>query len=161
MSNDRLQPALLDRLIDADPSVAVGSRERGVVSRLQLRDAVLRDLQRLFNASHSVPARDAPRNAYVDRSVIRYGLPDFLGASLSTESTEEIAQALTACIRAFEPRVDPDSLRVTPVVEQGGAVGCTLLFLVSGELWSHPNRQPLTFTTEFDLDAGTATVVRT
>ena len=58
----------------------------------------------------------------------------------------------------------PDTCPSPPVVCPGlGLIppGCTLLFLVSGELWSYPNRQPLTFTTEFDLDAGTATVVRT
>jgi predicted component of type VI protein secretion system len=48
---DRLQPALLDRLTDDDPDSDEEARDHRVMSRRQLRDAVLRDLAWLFNAT--------------------------------------------------------------------------------------------------------------
>ena len=41
---ERLQPALLDRLTDEQPDHAQEPRERRVMSKSRLRQAVLRDL---------------------------------------------------------------------------------------------------------------------
>ena len=48
---ERLQPALLDRLTDDEPDKKQELRERRVLSKAQLRQAVLRDLVWLFNAT--------------------------------------------------------------------------------------------------------------
>ena len=46
---ERLQPALLDRLLDEDPSNPAESVDKRVLSLTQLRASVLRDLAWLFN----------------------------------------------------------------------------------------------------------------
>ena len=43
-AQDRLQPALLDRLTDDDPESTVESADSRVINRNRLRDLVLRDL---------------------------------------------------------------------------------------------------------------------
>jgi predicted component of type VI protein secretion system len=48
---ERLQPALLDRLTDDEPGETLEPRERRVMSKTRLRQAVLRDLAWLFNAT--------------------------------------------------------------------------------------------------------------
>ena len=48
---DRLQPALLDRLTDDEPDKKQEPREARVLSRARMRQAVLRDLAWLFNAT--------------------------------------------------------------------------------------------------------------
>ena len=48
---DRLQPALLDRLTDDEPDKKQEPREQRVMSKRRLRQAVLRDLAWLFNAT--------------------------------------------------------------------------------------------------------------
>ena len=48
---DRLQPALLDRLTDDEPDKKLEPREHRVLSKSRLRQAVLRDLAWLFNAT--------------------------------------------------------------------------------------------------------------
>ena len=48
---ERLQPALLDRLTDDEPDKKVEAREARVFTKRRLRQAVLRDLAWLFNAT--------------------------------------------------------------------------------------------------------------
>ena len=57
---ERLQPALLDRLSDDAPQVKVESREARVISRQRFRQAVLRDLAWLFNATRPTLMRLLP-----------------------------------------------------------------------------------------------------
>ena len=67
---ERLQPALLDRLTDDEPDKQVEPREARVMSKSRLRQAVLRDLAWLFNATRleaEMPLTDVP---YARRSVI-------------------------------------------------------------------------------------------
>ena len=54
-SRDRLQPALLDRLIDERPdSQALETAEQRVISKIKLRQSVLRDLNWLLNATGGI-----------------------------------------------------------------------------------------------------------
>ena len=53
--HDRLQPALLDRLTDQAPQSRTEAEDTRVMSKSQLRQAVLRDLNWLFNATQSLP----------------------------------------------------------------------------------------------------------
>ena len=72
-ARDRLQPALLDRLIDDNPSSRVESPEERSISKGKLRASVLRDLSWLLNATAALPinppsgstspVKDANRNA--------------------------------------------------------------------------------------------------
>ena len=47
---NRLQPALLDRLTDDEPEQRQETESHRVMSKTQLRQAVLRDLGALFNS---------------------------------------------------------------------------------------------------------------
>ncbi len=51
LPQDRLQPALLDRLTDDEPDKKQEPREARVLSKSRLRQSVLRDLAWLFNAT--------------------------------------------------------------------------------------------------------------
>ena len=78
-SQDRLQPSLLDRLIDHEPQ----SRKESAEARAQLRAAVLRDLSWLFNATRPEPEPQSDDTEELQRwrqaeearcSVINFGL---------------------------------------------------------------------------------------
>ena len=43
-TQDKLQPALLDRLTDDEPDAKVEARDKRVISMRRLRECVLRDL---------------------------------------------------------------------------------------------------------------------
>ena len=51
LPQERLQPALLDRLTDDEPDKKQEPREARVLSKSRLRQSVLRDLAWLFNAT--------------------------------------------------------------------------------------------------------------
>src|SRR4051794_37739292 len=102
---DRLQPALLDRLTDDDPDSDEEARDHRVMSRRQLRDAVLRDLAWLFNATRlegSIPLDKLP---LVRRSVLNFGLPSLSGQTASTVEIVDLERALRQAILDFEPRI--------------------------------------------------------
>ncbi len=55
---DRLQPSLLDRLTDDEPSNQQESRERRVLTVQRLRESLLRDLSWLFNSGNLAETED-------------------------------------------------------------------------------------------------------
>src|SRR4051812_16975603 len=70
---ERLQPALLDRLTDDEPGKKVEPREARVFSKRRLRQAVLRDLAWLFNATRLESTEDLSRTPLVRGSVVNFG----------------------------------------------------------------------------------------
>jgi len=154
-----MQPALLGRLTDHEPSARLKTDARGVLSLEQFRAAVLHDIGHLFNTTCAVGAPGVHSESPAAHSVLGYGMRDLVGRTLSPAAAHAIAKALAACIKCYEPRIAGDSLSVTPVTDRNGLGGCTLVFLVSGELWWQPRPARFSFRTEFDLDAGTTHVI--
>ena len=54
-AQERLQPSLLDRLVDSAPGEQVEGDDKKVLTKQALRQAVLRDLGWLFNATGHSP----------------------------------------------------------------------------------------------------------
>ncbi len=78
-ARDTLQPALLERLTDADPTRKVEGREDRVISRAQLRAAVLRDLSWLFNTTNLSADAELANYPLVAGSTLNYGLTELSG----------------------------------------------------------------------------------
>jgi type VI secretion system protein ImpF len=95
-------PSVLDRLLD--PGSTPGS-VRGRGQQLsELRDAVRRDLEALLNA-HRYPYSPPPDMPELQRSLLQYGVPDFLTINAgAADAREEFRRALEEAIRRFEPR---------------------------------------------------------
>src|SRR3954468_22601424 len=107
---DRLQPALLDRLPDGEPDKKVEPREVRVFSKRRLRQAVLRDLAWLFNATRLEATDDLSRTPLVRRSVLNFGLPALSGTEASSLDIGDLARAIRDAILTFEPRILPATL---------------------------------------------------
>src|SRR5215813_10966396 len=80
---ERLQPALLDRLTDDEPDKKVEPREARVLSKRRLRESVLRDLTWLFNATQLEAVNPLAKAPYVRKSVLNFGLPELSGNTAS------------------------------------------------------------------------------
>ena len=63
---ERLQPSLLDRLRDDEPSTQVESRDKRILSMAALRESVMRDIGWLLNTEDLESSLD-----YVDPSLAR------------------------------------------------------------------------------------------
>ena len=111
-STERLQPSLLDRLTDDAPTVLTEPREARVLTKGQLRTAVLRDLAALMNAICLGAGDDLSAYPEVERSVLNYGMPAFAGETASTLDVHDLEEGIRSAILRFEPRVLPNSLLV-------------------------------------------------
>ena len=152
---DRLQPALLDRLTDDEPDKKVEPREARVLSRSRLRQAVLRDLAWLFNATRLEADTDLSTVPYARRSVINYGLPAFSGTSASTLDVTDLTRAIHQAILHFEPRILPHTLRVKALLTDGQLDHHNVIGVeIEGHLWGQPVPLELLVRTEIDLETG-------
>ncbi len=154
LPQERLQPALLDRLTDEEPDKKLEPREQRVMSKSQLRRAVLRDLAWLFNASRLERGLDPVKAPYARQSVLGFGLPAFSGMTASALEIPDLERAIRQAIIDFEPRILPGSLQVhaleTEHLEHHNVVGVE----ISGQLWAQPVPLELLVRTEIDLETG-------
>ncbi len=152
---ERLQPALLDRLADDEPDKKQEPRESRVITKNKLRQAVLRDLVWLFNAIKLGSKADFAGFPFADRSVINFGLPALSGETASTLDVTALENSIRQAIIDFEPRIIPSTLRVEALVtdlqlEHHNVVSVQ----ISGNLWAQPIPLELLLRTEVDLETG-------
>jgi type VI secretion system protein ImpF len=155
LSQERLQPVLLDRLTDDEPHVRQEPREQRVVSKSRLRRAVLRDMAWLLNASRLEGVQDLSRVPLVRRSVVNFGLPALSGRTASSLDAVDLERAVAGAIRDYEPRILPHTLEVRAILaehqlERHNVVGLE----IRGQLWSQPVPLEMLVRTEIDLETG-------
>ncbi|MPY87889.1 MAG: type VI secretion system baseplate subunit TssE [Luteitalea sp.] len=152
---ERLQPALLDRLTDEEPEQQHEPRERRVMSKSRLRQAVLRDLAWLFNATRLEAVVDLTSAPYARRSVINFGLPALSGKAASSLDVTDLERAIRQAIVDFEPRIGPNSLQVKTLLQASAVEHHNVIGVeIRGELWAQPVPLELLVRTEIDLETG-------
>jgi type VI secretion system protein ImpF len=152
---ERLQPALLDRLTDVEPGNQHEPRERRVLSKVRLRQAVLRDLQWLFNATATARQGKWEGHPSVLGSVINYGLPPLSGNLASSIDISDLERAIRNAILAFEPRILSSTLRVSAVPSDEDLDRYNVVNVqIEGQLWAQPVPLELLLRTQVDLETG-------
>ncbi len=177
-----LQPCLLDRLTDDEPTKTQESRRERVISYKKYREGVLRDLEWLLNTEGFLRPestgylRQAQRQqftqeatALVDlrqypeayRSVLNYGLKQFWG--LSEREKDRLQDELADAIQMFEPRLLPGSVKIellNPREHSGSKDNSDRLdshmvtLVIAGDLWANPLPEQLNVKTTVDLEVG-------
>jgi type VI secretion system protein ImpF len=154
-STERLQPSLLDRLTDDAPTVLTEPREARVLTKGQLRTAVLRDLAALMNAICLGAGDDLSAYPEVERSVLNYGMPAFAGETASTLDVHDLEEGIRSAILRFEPRVLPNSLLVEAMATDNGLGWHNVVSVrISAQVWAQPVPLELLLRTEVDLETG-------
>jgi len=167
-SQERLQPSLLDRLTDTESSSKREAIEARVLSKQQLRAAVLRDLSWLFNTSRAEPdaARGDPEEVarwreapHARNSVLNYGIPSLSGITISAMNFAALEMAIRMAIIQFEPRIDPKTL-VVEVNREGGfnIQHNSLKLVIRGHMWNQPVPLELLLSADVDVETGLAAV---
>jgi type VI secretion system protein ImpF len=148
---EKLQPCLLDRLIDDDPLKKEESRNQRVVSSQKYRRGVMRDLEWLFNTSaYLMEGMEDFRLAdyrEARRSVINYGTRQLTG--LIAPNLEELREQLSEAIKIFEPRIIARSMDINSIMERN-----IVTFEIRGELWANPLPEQLYLKTKVDIETG-------
>jgi type VI secretion system protein ImpF len=169
---DRLQPALLDRLIDEDPRSHVEPPHRRVVDETRLREALRRDLTWLFGTANSSadpgPGRVIATDPDLRSSVLNFGIPDLVGRAASTfdrAAVLDLERALRQAIADFEPRLRRQTVRVLrrdPTADEPDRAtasdGHRLRFHIEGELLAFPVQARLLLQAVVDVENGTAEI---
>lgn len=151
---DRLQPALLDRLTDDAPGQKTEADERRVMSKGQLRQAVLRDLSWLFNATQP-RASWAEDHPLLATSVLNFGLPPMSGQRVSKIDVSLLERAIKRAILDFEPRILPETLSVRAIETESVLDTHNMIdFEIRGHLWAQPVPLEILLRTKLDLEAG-------
>jgi type VI secretion system protein ImpF len=152
---DRLQPALLDRLTDDEPDKTVEPREARVLSKRRLRESVLRDLAWLLNATQLEAVEGLAKAPFARRSVLNFGLPSLSGKTASSLDVMDLTRAIRDAILTFEPRILPPSLEIRTLLDGGDLEHHNVIGIeIHGQLWAQPVPLEFLVRTDFDLETG-------
>jgi type VI secretion system protein ImpF len=155
---DRLQPALLDRLVDEAPDKQREADNQRLMSKQQMRAAVLRDLSWLFNATQMKERIVEAYPALAD-SVLNYGLPALSGQQASKVDIGALERTIRQAIVRFEPRILPESLEVKAIETDNVLDTHNMIeFQIRGQLWAQPVPLEILLRTQVDLEAGLVSV---
>jgi type VI secretion system protein ImpF len=153
---EKVQPCLLDRLIDDHPETRNESGGRGI-SHLRYRQGVLRDIEWLLNAKSRLSNEGFADFPETENSVLNFGMPDPSGQSTDNATITQIEKNIATALLRFEPRIVADSLVVksTETLSRAATSSPNVLsFSITGELWASPMNEELHLKTEIDLETG-------
>lgn len=155
IAKDRLQPALLDRLTDHEPTRRTERVDAVYITEARLRTALLRDLNWLLNASNAASHIDFAGLPHAERSVLNYGMAPLAGLLLSELEWKDVEMNVARSILAYEPRILPETLEVAllPSVTTLNHHN-TLQFEIRCQFWSMPYPLELLLKTSLDLETG-------
>jgi type VI secretion system protein ImpF len=154
---ERLQPSLLDRLTDLSPSNKRETLDQQALTMQQLRQAVLRDLAWLLNATNLATVdEDLSERPLLAGSTVNFGIPGFAGMVESSGRVGTLEKELAAAIKRFEPRIRPESLRVRARGSDDSST--SLIFEIEGELWAQPVPVALFVQTQIEVETRLAVV---
>jgi type VI secretion system protein ImpF len=155
-SRERLQPALLDRLTDDDSENRQPEpREARVINKNRLRQAVLRDLAWLLNATRLAGADELVGLGYVESSVVNFGLPALSGETASTVDVLHLEDSIRQAIQFYEPRILESTLEVHAIFSESDLHQHNVVSIeIRGSLWAHPIPIEMLLRTDLDLETG-------
>ena len=92
------------------------------------------------------------------KSTLNFGIPGFAGLLESHSKTNTLERDLADAIRAFEPRIRPDTLRVRARTLNENSATPALVFHIEGELWAQPAPMQLFIETTIEIETRQAVV---
>ncbi|ANN79408.1 type VI secretion system baseplate subunit TssE [Bordetella flabilis] len=154
-ARDRLQPSLLDRLMDDEPNKREEPRESSMLTHAQLREVVLRDLRWLLNTVNLETTDDLSPYPRASGSVVNFGVHAMAGKRMSEIDWIDVEDSIRCAIAAFEPRILDSSVEVRCVTDTGTLEHHNVLSLeIKGMLWCVPHPLEFLFRTDIDLESG-------
>lgn len=158
--SERLQPSLLDRLTDDDPTNPRESRDARVIDIRRLRDIIQRDLGWLLNTTNNDGWIDASRAPLAAKSVLNYGIHDVSGDFATKDKALTIRKAIISCIETYEPRIRKGSIQVD--LRSADASRTTVInFDIRADMWADPIPIELYLRSTVDVTTGQLSLERT
>lgn len=142
---DLFLPTLLDRL---------SQTSSGAMNRGDYRKSALRDLAWLLNCTNldnHLPMSDFP---HARRSVVNFGIPPLAGTRFSQSELNEVAEKIQQTIACFEPRILPDSLKVTIARDMDVELYNHARFRIEATYWFEPYPIDMVIRARWDMETG-------
>lgn len=138
----KFEPFLLDRLLDVPDALLRTDAARWSLTLEQVKDSVARDLEYLLNTRTAFLAERMRGWRQAARSVLTFGLMDFVGMSLDNpEHRDKICQSIASTIQMHEPRLKS----VVVKLEGAKMLGLGLRFAIHAKLVIDPAVEPVSF----------------
>ncbi|WP_299153913.1 type VI secretion system baseplate subunit TssE [uncultured Tateyamaria sp.] len=153
MIAERLQPSLLDRLTDDNPTELTERRETRVIDVRQLRDIIQRDLAWLLNTANSASQIDGDLYPNVIASTLNFGIREVAGDYSTAERAEMIRKSIMESVQVFEPRIHPGSLDVELRVGQENH-DSVVSYDIRADMWAQPMPIELYLRSQVDVTTG-------
>ena len=152
IATEKLQPCLLDRLTDDDPSHQEESRNQRVISPSDTSGESCATCSgsstpRLVWGRTPSSASKWKEFPEARRSVVNYGVQQLCGAT--SPELERLQEQLGEAIHFFEPRIFARSLSIRVEADRN-----RLIFEIDGELWANPVPEHLHLKTTVDVETG-------
>jgi type VI secretion system protein ImpF len=149
--------SVLDRLIDSEPQRQLEPPMSRAQSLRELRAALRRDLEWLFNTRCTIEEPpDTLRE--LERSVYNYGVHDTSSLYLrSTNDQEFLAKSIKTAISFFEPRLMAVKVTIEPSSDEVRGIH----FSIEGLLRMDPAPEPVFFDTLLEPSKGEYKVTST
>ena len=116
-----------------------------------LRDEVSKNLASLLNTVHFAASEDLSDAPEVAKSILNYGIPDLARLTIEDSAVDQIGVEIRAAMIAFEPRINPASIRADRDTSVDSA-SLSLRFIVYAELWGEPLNIPVEYIAEVDSE---------
>jgi type VI secretion system protein ImpF len=123
------------------------------------RRIVLRDVERLLNDGARSARLNVAHLPYAEVSVLNHGLPPFAGMENGAIDAHRWATHFQRLLAEFEPRLDPRTIRVAPVLRSSDRQVMALLYDIHGVLLTGAERISLSFRIAMDYSCGAVKVV--
>jgi type VI secretion system protein ImpF len=159
MMSERLQPSLLDRLTDEDPTNQSETRDARVIDIRRLRDIVQRDLGWLLNTNNADGWIDPKRYPLSSRSVLNYGVKDVAGDFAAKDRAQLIRKSIALAIENFEPRIRKGSAQVE-IRSEDISRNTIISFDIRADMWAEPIPIELYLRSSVDITTGQVSLER-
>jgi predicted component of type VI protein secretion system len=101
-------------------------------SRVNLSSVIAQDILSLLNSAVRSAKLNMPEKSFVMSSVLNYGNPSWSALGSSRIDPYQLALDIQATVSKFEPRLNPDSVRVITRLESVSASRNSLIFDIQG-----------------------------
>lgn len=157
-TGDRFTPCLMARLTDLKPEEKTELYGRGI-SVHQFKQNILWNVENILNSKSHLNYSDYKNDPAITDSVLGVGLSDFCGSHQSSREYEKLRNEVERQIRLFEPRLNPDTLRVDCMPTNNTLSKGTLELEIRAQLNVAPLDEELVFRSKLDMESGNATVM--
>lgn len=156
---ERLQPSLLDRLTDEEPTKETETRDKRVIDIDRLRTILQRDLSNLLNTNNIETLIDVDELPHVANSVLNYGIREVSGTFSTSNRAEAIRQSIMAAVEVFEPRIIPGSVDIELRAEESKGEMLVAYDIRAG-MWAQPMPIELYLRSKVDMTSGEVALER-